>query len=194
MKKTEYRSVQLELNDDKKLRGYAAVFNTLSEDLGGFREQIMPGAFKRNLDSNKDILALGYHDERVILGRSSAGTLELVEDERGLYIEITPPNTTEGRDILEHVKLGNLRHMSFGFYVVDDKIEKRNGEVIRSVNDVELIEVSIVPVPAYVDTEIALRHLPKEVEAPKITKKTEFRRRLFDAENFGSIETDNNTK
>lgn len=191
MKNKEYRSVQIDLHpeDDKKLRGYAAVFNSLSEDLGGFKEQIMPGAFKRNLDANKDVLALGFHDERVILGRRSAGTLVLVEDSHGLYVEITPPNTTEGRDILEHVRLGNLRHMSFGFYVVEDKIEKNDGEIVRSVLDVELVEVSIVPVPAYVDTEVALRHLPKKKPS---SKRSEFKRRLFDAQNFGSIEPDTN--
>lgn len=191
MNNVEYRSISFQFNpeEDKKLKGYAAVFNSLSEDLGGFKEKIMPGAFTRTLSSKRDILALGFHDERVLLGRKSAGTLVLNEDEHGLYVEITPPNTTEARDIMEHVRLGNLKNMSFGFFVRKDDISEENGQVIRELKDIELIEVSIVPTPAYVDTEIALRSLPKKETKKRIS---EFRRRLFDAENFGSIETDNN--
>ena len=157
----EYRSLEVRFehdDDTKKLRGYAAVFNSLSSDLGGFRERIIPGAFTNSLNrSNGDVLALGFHDMNVIFGRQSAGTLELKEDGHGLFMEIDPPATTAANDIIENVKRGNLRHMSFGFFIKEDKFIEDDDLIIREITDVELIEVSIVSVPAYQATEVNLR-------------------------------------
>src|SRR5262245_37738871 len=79
--------------------GHAAIFDALSEDLGGFRERIRPGAFKRSLEANADVRALVDHQPSLILGRSRAGTLRMREEANGLLVEIDPPSTTAGRDI-----------------------------------------------------------------------------------------------
>src|SRR5690349_20178291 len=98
------------------LVGYAAVFNSQSADLGGFKEVIAPGAFTRSLsDAVTDPRALVSHDPQRILGRVSAGTLRLAQDDHGLRFEIDVPDTTYGRDLLESVKRGDIRGASFGF-------------------------------------------------------------------------------
>src|SRR5262245_2558056 len=95
--------------------GYAAVFESLSEDLGGFRERIRPDAFTRSLQEGADVRALVDHDPSRVLGRNKAGTLRLRTDTRGLLVEIDPPNTTAGRDIVESIRRGDVDGMSFAF-------------------------------------------------------------------------------
>ena len=84
----------IETRDDSKriIRGHAAVFNQLSEDLGGFHEQIMPGTFAEAIERD-DVRALFNHDANFVLGRAVSKTLRLSEDARGLAIEIDPPDT-----------------------------------------------------------------------------------------------------
>jgi HK97 family phage prohead protease len=158
----EKRDFQVELKADpanpRKLRGYAAMFEKPSADLGGFTETIRKGAFKRSLDGGQDVLALAHHNSEKVLGRRSAGTLSISEDDTGLIVEITPANTTAGNDIIEDVRVGNIKGMSFGFVTNKDSwsSDRRKRELI----DVELHEVSAVAWPAYPDTTIALRGRP----------------------------------
>src|SRR4030095_5415152 len=98
--KREYRAnpgleLRQDLGESLKIRGYAAVFNQLSEALEGFREIILPGAFKKSLKA--DVRALVGHDDTQIIGRTKSGTLTLREDDHRLYIEINPPHTQHGR-------------------------------------------------------------------------------------------------
>ena len=190
MNNKEYRSVSFTFDEaeDKKLRGYAAVFNSFSEDLGGFKEVILPGAFRSSIESGKDILALGHHNDQIILGRRSAGTLEIKEDDKGLYMEIDLPDTSEARDIREHVKLGNLKHMSFGFVVKEDDVYEEGGQIIRALKDVELFEVSVVAVPAYSSTEVAFRNLSERLSTTFGKNLIKYKRKLFDLQNQVSIE------
>jgi hypothetical protein len=147
------------------LAGYAAVFDSDSEDFGGWKERIAPGAFARDLADKKDIRALINHDTSRVIGRSSAGTLNLEETDSGLYVEISLPDTTEARDLLANVKAGNIDGMSFGFRARDaewaeseraDDGKKKKYDY-RILKDVELIEVSAVAFPAYPATSIAHR-------------------------------------
>lgn len=146
-----------------KLVGYAAVFNRFSENLGGFVEKIAPGAFRTSLEGGDDILAYMNHEGGLSqLGRRSNGTLTLVEDDIGLRVEITPPDTTAGRDALTLVSRGDVQNMSFGFSVREDGdewIERDDGMYERTLNSVRLFEVSPVSTPAYPDTTIAARSL-----------------------------------
>jgi HK97 family phage prohead protease len=148
--------------NDRKLVGYAAVFDSLSVDLGGFRETIQPGAFKRSLDAGEDVAALVDHDPSRIIGRRSAGTLKISEDKTGLRVEIKPADTTAGRDLMTSVARGDVRSMSFGFTLGDGGdgdawAKDGEGREIRTLKNVNLFDVSAVTYPAYPDTSIAQR-------------------------------------
>jgi len=129
--------------------GYAAVYDSWSEDLGGFREIIRPGAFTKVLKSRSDVRAFRGHDPERVLGRTP-DTLKLSEDKRGLRIEITPPDTELGRETVELIRRGDVDGMSFAFRVDGEGAswnEDFSEHVIREVAD--LVEVSVVSFPAY---------------------------------------------
>lgn len=150
-------------NQGNRLVGYAAVYGPLSEDLGGFRERVAPGAFRRDLESDRDIRALLDHDTAKVLGRRANGTLTLESDERGLRVDIRPPEgVTYSEDLKKLVARGDINQMSFGFMVRKDGDEwerMEDGTRLRILNDLELVEVSVVTIPAYPDTSVALRAL-----------------------------------
>lgn len=145
------------------IEGYGAVFNQWSEELGYFREKIRAGAFAESLKRGDDIRAFGHHRSDQIIGRRSAGTLKLAEDEKGLKVEIAIPDTTAGRDTLISVKRGDLTGMSFGFNVVDDEWSRQTegGKTIysRELIRVDLHEVSVVSFPAYPGTSVEARSM-----------------------------------
>lgn len=161
-----------------KMRGYAAMFNSLSGDLGGFREMIAPGAFAKSLES-ADIRAVFNHDSNIVLGRNKAGTLRLKEDRNGLAFEIDPPDTQAARDLIISINRGDINQMSFRFRAIDDKWERRDGEMIRILKEVRLLDVSPVTFPAYIDTDIAVRSMEKAIkeEIPDITYINDLMRR-----------------
>jgi HK97 family phage prohead protease len=137
------------------------LFDTLSEDLGGFREIIRPGAFADSL-AEADVRALFNHDPNVILGRNRAGTLRLSEDAKGLRIEIDPPDTQAARDLMVSIARGDVTQMSFGFSVPPGgQIWEKNslGQVVRTLTTVRLYDVSPVVFPAYPETAVAVRDL-----------------------------------
>ena len=163
--KTERRSFAIdgleirEGGEDKSptIVGHAAVFGSLSKDLGGFREIIAPGAFDGHEDM--DVRALFNHSPDMVLGRNKAGTLRLTQDETGLRVEIDPPDTTFANDLLVSMRRGDIDQMSFGFRTINDKWETVDGEDIRTLEKVELFDVSPVVFPAYTDTDVAVRSL-----------------------------------
>lgn len=141
----------------KTARGYAALFNSRT-DIGGFDEVIAPGAFAETLKTS-DVRALVDHDSGRVIGRSGAGTLRLSEDEKGLFVEIDLPDTTDGRDLAALLERGDISGMSFGFRVTKDEWDEAAGKPSRTIRSVDLFEVSAVAFPAYPDTSIALRSL-----------------------------------
>lgn len=165
MMKSEYRACpSLELRQDPgqplKIRGYAAVFNQLSEPIMFFRERIMPGAFAKSLSG--DVRAFNGHVRSQPIGRTKNGTLSLREDEHGLFVEIIPPNNSVGHDVVESIKRGDIDQMSFGFSIADAKGERwlrENGEEVRELLEVQLLEVSPVALPAYTNTTVGVRSL-----------------------------------
>ena len=134
------------------LTGYAALFNSWSEDLGGFREQIAPGAFKRSLKARNDVKLLWNHETGEVLGSTRAGTLRLTEDERGLRVEASLPDTQRGKDAKILIQRGDVSGFSFGFSVADkgDTWNSEGNE--RTLKSVRLFEVSLTPFPAYTST------------------------------------------
>ena len=150
--------------EGRRVRGYAIVFNELSEDLGGFREIIEPSAVDRTFTEQIDVRALVDHEPGKVIGRKSADTLRLVKDARGLLVEIDVPKTTAGDDILELVSRRDVSGMSFTFSVVrpgGERWERRDGLPVRIVTDARIPEVSIVTFPAYdmTNVEVAQRAL-----------------------------------
>ena len=158
-----FHVAKIELRDDgdglPAIRGHAAVFDSWSEDLGGFREIIRPGAFDSALDRGDDVRALVDHDPSKIIGRAKAGTLSLNVDSRGLRVAITPPDTSVGRDIVESIRRGDVDSMSFGFRTLSDRWGNEDGSEVRELLDVELFDVSPVSFPAYTQTDVAVRSL-----------------------------------
>ena len=147
-------------DDDKcKIRGYAAVFDSLSEELGFFREKIEKGAFARTIVEN-DIRALWNHDANYVLGRNKNGTLKLEEDEHGLRIEIDPPDSQWGKDCVKSLERGDVNQMSFGFFVKKDEWDETDPKnPVRTLKEIELLEVSPVTFPAYPETSVTSRAL-----------------------------------
>ena len=140
-----------------KIAGYAAMFNTLSQDLGGFKERIAPNAFSDVLE--QDVRAVFNHDPSLIVGRSTSGTLRLSVDGTGLAYEVDLPNTTLGRDLAELVKRGDISQSSFRFKVLKQSwsIGEDGGE-IRTIEQVgQLVDVSPVTYAAYIDATVAKR-------------------------------------
>lgn len=162
----EISELNIEVREESKpkIKGYAAVFNKLSENLGGFFEKIDPGAFTNSI-SKDDIRALFNHDTNYILGRTKSGTLTLAEDEKGLSIEIDPPDTTYAHDLQESIKRGDISQMSFGFTVIKDMWEFMTGkDPVRTLQEVKLFDVSPVVFPAYPQTSVKVRDYLKTVK------------------------------
>ncbi|MCU5578879.1 phage major capsid protein [Bacillus toyonensis] len=143
--------------------GYVNETDTWSQVLGTtnrFIEKIVPGAFKRALERNKNVEFLYNHDKEQILADQASGKLELKEDEHGLYMTATIVPTSYGKDAFERIKGGLVKHMSFGFRALKDKVRKgTNGIYERVVHDLELFEVSAVRNPAYVTSSIQARSI-----------------------------------
>lgn len=137
--------------DGMTLRGYAAVFNSPSQPLP-FTETIQPGAFADSLRSRNDVKLLWNHDTGIVLGSTRAGTLKLTEDERGLFVEASLPDTQAGRDAATLIKRGDVSAFSFGFRVPagGDSWPSANERVLSRIN---IHEASLVSFPAYTGTE-----------------------------------------
>ena len=167
---TERRAaIELRAAAGRRLEGYVATFGTPAA-IGAFTETIAPGAFRASLAAGRDILALMDHDPTRLLARTSAGTLRLTEDARGLRFELDVPDTSLGRDVLVQAERRDLGGMSFGFRVKDEAWPARDRRELRAV---ELVEVSIVAAfPAYAGTSIDARSQASEPAAMRL-------RRLF---------------
>ena len=151
----ELRATEGELST---LVGHAAIFNTLSVPLWGFREKIDPGAFTKAI-TRDDVRALVEHDPARIIGRNTAKTLRLAEDKKGLKVEIDIPDTQVGRDLQVSISRGDLSQMSFSFSVVSESWKTKDKVDIRTLEELELFDVSVVAFPAYEDTDVAQRRL-----------------------------------
>lgn len=157
----------------RRLVGYAAVFDSLSEDLGGFRERIEAGAFAKSINRGDDVRAFIEHQGGLsTLGRTSNGTVRLKEDDKGLWTEIDLPDTTAARDIYELVRRADVSQMSFSFRTITDAWNMEDGEEIRTLKEAELFDVSPVAMPAYPATEIDARSSGGNAIAPMLAVDT----------------------
>lgn len=149
--------------DKPHISGYFAVFNSIYEIAPGMTESIAPGAFSRTLPGG-DIRALVNHDTTLVLGRTKAGTLELKEDARGLWGDVSiNPNDVDAMNLYERVKRGDVDQCSFGFWIVSEETDFReDGSVHWNITDVDLFEVSACTFPAYEATNISAREAQRD--------------------------------
>lgn len=152
------------------ITGKAAVYDSRSEDLGGFREVIMPGAFTKTLKDGSVKKAYWNHNSDRVLGSTKSGTLRLQESHVGLHFEIRPP--AWAAEHIESVERGDVDQMSFGFRTIKDSWERDAGEIIRKLHEVQLFEVSPVAMPAYPQTDAQARSIPGEMLADIAAKAT----------------------
>ncbi len=143
--------------DDKYIEGYFVVFNSIYEMWDGATESIAPGAFDNTLSD--DIRALVNHDSTLVLGRTAAHTLELTQDERGLFGRIKiNPNDSDAMNLYARVQRGDVSQCSFGFDILSEETDFRDdGSVHWTIQDVTLYEVSCCTFPAYQETNISAR-------------------------------------
>lgn len=142
--------------DDLYIEGYFAVFNS-DYDLGyGMSESIAPGAFSDTLSD--DIRALVNHDTTLVLGRTSAHTLEVTQDERGLWGKVKiNPNDQDAMNLYARVQRGDVSQCSIGFDILDEETEYRGEDVHWTIRKIKLYEVSACTFPAYEETAISAR-------------------------------------
>lgn len=148
---------QTRSEDGPIIEGYFSVFNSDYELWPGAVEQVAPGAFREAIGG--DVRALADHDTRLVLGRTTAGTLTLREDEKGLFgtIKINEQDS-DAMNLYARVQRGDVSQCSFGFDILDEEfIDRGDDGVMWIIRKVKLYEVSVVTFPAYVDTAVSAR-------------------------------------
>ena len=151
----EYRTAELRAATAAfEVAGRAASYNQLSNDLGGFKEKLLPGVFSRSLASNEqDVKCLVNHDSNQVLGRRANKTLTLSDTPEGLNFTCKLNKDSQAhRDLYASVKRGDLSECSFAFIVDGDdgqSFSDKNGQVIRTIKRAKLLDVSVVASPAY---------------------------------------------
>jgi len=170
--------------EERKIVGYAALFNSPAEETNGVIEEIAPNAFA-NAIKKSDTRALINHNAEKVLGRKKAGTLKLQEDEKGLFYEVDPPNTTYANDLMESMRRGDIDQSSFGFVVAEERWDETGEVPVRTIVEVdELFDVSPVTFPWYKNTESGLKSREKVFEeykansGEKKTKKYDMKEKL----------------
>ena len=147
-----------EENNEPVIEGYFAVFNSVYDMGWGMFEEIAPGAFARTI-AEDDIRALTNHDTTLVLGRNGeAGTLELREDEKGLWGRIRiNPNDSDAMNIYARVQRGDVSQCSIGFEIVNEDTEFIGDTVKWTIREVKPWEVSVCTFPAYEETGVSAR-------------------------------------
>lgn len=149
--------------ESRDVEGYALVFNSDSNDLGGFTERIDPKSLDGVLERSDVLCLLNHNEDKGVLARSKNGTgsLSLSVDDKGLKYRFSAPNTALGDELLEGIKRGDISSSSFAFTVEKDSWEKRSdGTYLRTINNIkELFDVSPVYKPAYDSTSVDCRGL-----------------------------------
>jgi len=171
----EARAIEPDENDDGStggfvLDGYGAVFGMDSAGMW-FTEQVAQGAFRETIVSD-DVVGLFNHDKNYVLGRNTARTMELSEDDTGLKYKIDLPDTSVGRDVHTSVKRGDITGSSFSFQTLEDLWEySEDGEhVKRTILKVKLFDVGPVTFPAYPQTTVAARDMSNFIEEMKTVR------------------------
>jgi HK97 family phage prohead protease len=145
-----------EKDERRKITGHAAVFDVIGEG-GWFREKVAPGAFRNTIEQD-DVRALFNHDPNFVLGRNKAGTLSMREDDKGLLVEIDPPDTQFAGDLMRSIDRGDITQMSFGFEILKEERVAGEGKEqdLFILKEVRLWDVSPVTFPFYKQTDVSV--------------------------------------
>ena len=177
--------------EELRIEGYFAVFNSNYDIWPGASESVAPGAFEKTLGG--DIRALIDHETMYVLGRNSAGTLELREDSHGLWGSVLiNPNDQDAMNLYARVQRGDVDQCSFGFDILDEETEYRdNGDVHWTIKEVKLYEVSVCTFPAYAETSVQARkdEYQRIVERENEKWRAEMKTKLKEA-TYGTQSTD----
>lgn len=140
-----------------RIEGYFAVFNSIYNIWEGAEEMIAPGAFSNTLAD--DIRALIDHETMYVLGRNTAGTLELRQDERGLWGSVLiNPNDQDAMNLYARVQRGDVSQCSIGFEIIREESEVfPDGKIRWTIEEIKLYEVSVCTFPAYSETSVKAR-------------------------------------
>jgi HK97 family phage prohead protease len=143
-----------------KIGGYAAIFNSYSQNLGGFVEEITPSFFNYSRSNGwPDVLARYNHDDNMVLGTTGGNTMDLTIDETGLLYEVTPPKSRQ--DVVELIQRGDVRKSSFAFRLPpeggDEWVMNDQGFPLRRLVSGSLVDVAPVNSPAYTATSVGMR-------------------------------------
>jgi len=145
-----------------KIDGFAAVYDEYTEIMDwwgdSFQERIQRGALTDTLGDGHDIFALKNHNWNEVLGRTGAN-LVLTDRENGLFFDLTPNQSTLGRDIVEDVRSGLIKGCSIGFRILEQLWEERDDTWFRTITKIELREITLTPIPAYTSTTAEVRSL-----------------------------------
>lgn len=159
--------------DNVTVTGDVVMFEQLSVPLWGFREKVRKGAFEKSLRKSV-VKALWNHNSDLVLGSTKNRTLRLWEDDMALRFELDLPNTTWGRDAAESIRRGDVDGVSFGFEVVRDEWDYDDpSDVIRTLIEVNLYEISPTPFPAYPDSSVDVRSAKRAYEKFVASRDTE---------------------
>ena len=144
-------------NGEKRIEGYFVVFGAVYEIDPTMRETVAPGAI--DLGRDTDVRALTDHVSHLVLGRTTAGTLKLEVDERGLKgTIIINEQDSDALNLYARVQRGDVNQCSFGFDILDEeRSSPEDGVILFTIRAVKLYEVSIVTFPAYEETSAQAR-------------------------------------
>ena len=170
--------------ESRNIEGYAALYSSRSVNLGGFTEEITPGAFDGVIEKSVTLALIDHNQSRGILAKNSRGkgSLTLEADEKGLHFRFSAPETELGNELIEYLKRGDITQCSFAFSVADEHWEKTGeDEYVRHIDKIDrLYDVSAVFNPAYPETSIAMRSL--EAFKSEIEQRAEEEQKTEEAE------------
>ncbi|MGG3452161.1 HK97 family phage prohead protease [Domibacillus aminovorans] len=176
--------IREEAGGSATVAGYAVKWEMKSHPLGwdSFREQFRRGAFTESLGKDNQF-ALWSHDTRTILGSKDNGTLRLYEDDIGLRFELDLPDTPNGQNAYGAIKRGDVKGVSFGFRAKKQEWDERDPDnIIRTITQADLFEISPVAFPAYPDSGVAARSndpFQQYLNERKQAQEAELRQRLI---------------
>jgi HK97 family phage prohead protease len=164
----ELRIAPIAADGTRTLSGRAIVFDVRSQDLGGFQEIVSAGSVTETLSGSPSILLLNNHNSSEVLGSTRSGTLQLITDAKGVAFSCAlDMRCSYASDLAISVERGDTAGCSFGFRTLKDSYANENGTLVRTLEAIQISELSVCATPAYLQTRVDVRsrNIPKELRA-----------------------------